>query len=119
MKLAIVGSRGIDDQMLFVHGLAEALADMKDPFFDEIVSGGARGVDAMAKRYAELHGYTYTEFPADWNRHGKKAAFLRNRDIVQYADHVLAIWDKESRGTAMVIDLCKRLGVPCTVVESS
>jgi hypothetical protein len=77
----------------------------------EIISGGADGADAMAKRYAHARGWPYREFPADWKKWGKAAGILRNRDIVRHADQVIAFWDGESRGTAHTIETANREGV--------
>lgn len=96
--------------------MAKALDVGLDPQITEIVSGGARGADAMAESYAKAHGFPCTVYPADWEKHGRKAGFLRNRQIVDHADMVLALWDGESKGTGMTIDLAKRKGVPLVIV---
>jgi hypothetical protein len=81
----------------------------------EIVSGGERGADALAKRYAEEYGHAYKEFPADRETHGNRAGFLRNEQIIQYSDCCIAFWDGKSRGTKLTIDLCKRYNKPCYI----
>lgn len=64
---------------------------------------------------AAAHGLPYKEFPADWEAHGKRAGFIRNQQIVNYADRVVAFWDGESKGTKSTIDMAlkakKRLDV--------
>ncbi len=82
---------------------------------DEIVSGGARGADALAKRFAEEYGNAYVEFPVYWETHGNRAGFLRNEQIIQYSDCCIAFWDSKSRGTKLTIDLCKRYNKPCYI----
>ena len=56
MKLAIVGSRNLTVENLDAY-LPEGVT--------EIVSGGARGVDACARMYAQAHGIPITEFLPD------------------------------------------------------
>ena len=101
MKVAVIGSRG-----LYVPNLADYLP----PETTEIVSGGARGVDSSAAQYARAQGLKLTEFRPNYDVYGKGAPLVRNREIVNYADLVLAFWDGKSRGTKMVIDTCKKSG---------
>ena len=81
----------------------------------EIVSGGARGADKLGERYAAERGYGLKIFPADWNRYGKRAGYLRNEQMAQYADVCICFWDGESRGTKHMIDLSNRCGLKVIV----
>ena len=108
MKIAVIGSREITNINLEKHLPSEC---------DEIVSGGARGVDSLAAAYAKRVGLKLTVFRPDYDAYGKSAPIIRNKDIVNYADTVIAFWDGISRGTSFVIDYCKRVGKPCTVVH--
>ena len=110
MKLAIIGSRGLTDV---------ALEPYLPPDCTEIVSGGAKGVDRLAAAYAKEKGLLLTEFLPDYARYGRGAPLLRNRRIVEYADAVLAFWDGSSKGTRSVIDYCKKVNKPCTVIRLS
>lgn len=97
----IVGSRGYTDYAAFKAKCDALLAGKTDI---EIVSGGASGTDAMAERYAHDHGYSLQIFPAEWSRYGKRAGYVRNREMNSYistfTDHgVIAFWDGSSRGT--------------------
>ena len=105
MKIAVIGSRDL---------LVDISAYISPE--DEIVSGGARGVDSCAADYARRHGNKLTEFLPDYNSFGRKAPLIRNKEIVNYADKVLAFWDGESHGTWFVIDYAKKVGKPCHVV---
>lgn len=97
MKLAIVGSRGFDNFERAQKRLEEFEA--RNGKIDEIISGGAKGADSIAARYALLKNIPLTEFIPDWKKHGNRAGFLRNEDIVGAADMVFAFWDGESKGT--------------------
>ena len=48
------------------------------------------------------------KFPANWGLHGRKAGFIRNGEMAQYADALIAIHDGESRGTAGMIGIAKQ-----------
>lgn len=106
MKVAIIGSRNLG-----VIGLENFLPEN----VTEIVSGGARGVDTFARKYAQTHSIQLTEFLPDYDRYGRGAPLKRNLEIIAYADLVLAFWDGKSRGTKYVIDNCKKQGVPIKV----
>jgi len=107
MKLAIVGGRDYNDYDEVKGYVFKYFRDLTySPY--EIVSGGANGVDALAKRLAEEYKLKYTEFPADWNKHGKAAGPIRNEQIMQYTDKVIAFWNGESKGTMSAINLARK-----------
>lgn len=101
MKLAIIGSRNV--------GTIDIAASI-ETMPTEIVSGGAKGVDSLAAAFAREHGIKLTEFRPDYKRNGRGATFIRNRQIVDYADEVLAFWDGESHGTKYTIDYARKVG---------
>lgn len=105
MKLAVVGSRDFDDY--------EFLKKMLDYHpCSQIISGGARGADVLAKRYAAEQGIPIKEFMPDWSIHGKSAGYLRNEQIIEASDELVAFWNSTSRGTKHSIDLAKKVGKP-------
>lgn len=106
MKIAIIGSRNLTVNDLEKYVPAEA---------DEIVSGGARGVDTCAKNYANKNGLKLTEFLPEYEKYGRYAPLSRNLQIIGYADEVIAFWDGASHGTEYVIDNCKKQNKKVTV----
>ena len=106
MRVAVIGSRG-----LWVDDLAKYLPKETT----EIVSGGARGIDACAREYALRHGLKLTEYLPEYSRYGRAAPLKRNITIIENADLVLAFWDGVSRGTKYVIDNCKKRNIPVEV----
>ncbi|MAH42110.1 hypothetical protein CL614_00020 [archaeon] len=99
MKLAVVGSRTFKDYIL----LNQTLSQYDN--VTEIVSGGAGGADSLAKKYAEENRIKYVEFKPNWNRYGKRAGFIRNKDIWEYSDRGVAFWDGASPGTRQSLEL--------------
>lgn len=108
MKVAVIGSRGLQ---------VDRLGDYLPAGVTEIVSGGARGIDACAKNYALAHGLKLTEFLPEYGKYGRGAPLRRNIAIIEYADAVLAFWDGTSRGTKYVIDNCKKRNIPVAVYQ--
>ena len=82
-----------------------------------IISGAARGADTLGARYARERGVPVLEFPADWVRLGKRAGMVRNLQMLDSADAVVAFWDGQSRGTAHMINETKKRGLPLRVVR--
>ena len=117
MKIIIAGSRTITDKVrvydIITAGLHTLLDSQQINDFT-IISGGARGVDKLGEMYAiERSKYpgSYVKlevFPADWNQYGKRAGYLRNKQMAEYADALILIWDGKSRGSQMMLELAKQ-----------
>ena len=108
MKIAIVGSR-----TLTVNDLSQYLPEG----VTEIVSGGAKGIDACAKKYAVENGLRLTEFLPQYDKFVKAAPLKRNLQIIDYADQVIVFWDGTSRGTKYVIEQCEKQNKRVTVYK--
>ena len=106
MKVAVVGSRNLD-----VINLGKYLPENTT----EIISGGATGVDTSAKKYALANDIKLTEFVPEYRKYGKFAPLIRNAQIIDNADLVIAFWDGKSKGTKNVIEKCKQRGVPVSM----
>jgi hypothetical protein len=72
------------------------------------ISGLARGPDKMLVEWAKANDKDWVEFPADWDKHGKKAGYLRNQEMADHSTHAFAFWDGKSRGTKHMLDTCLR-----------
>jgi hypothetical protein len=87
---------------------------MSCPFLDditEVVSGCAKGADTYGEMIAEEVSTPIKRFPADWNTHGRKAGHLRNQQMTEYGEALIAVWDGKSTGTRDMINRAKRLGL--------
>ena len=84
-----------------------------------IVHGGARGVDQMAGKWALDLALGVDVHPADWEKYGKRAGYLRNAEMVKIADAAIIVWDKTSKGTQHSIRLAHDKGIPYVVVARS
>lgn len=111
MKVAIVGSRtfkNLDGIRKFIELLDRGTI---------IISGGAVGVDRCAEKKAKELGMRTLIFPANWDRYGKRAGFLRNQEIVKNSDYVIAFWDGTSKGTQHSINLAKEMNKKLIVIR--
>ena len=57
---------------------------------DVVVSGGAHGADTLGADWARSKGYSVVEYLPNWNKYGKRAGFLRNEQIINDCDMVIA-----------------------------
>lgn len=109
MKLAIIGSRSLADYDI------APVVDALQPA--EIVSGGAKGADSLAEQYARQKGIKATIIQPDYQKNGRAATFIRDRQIADAADMVLAFWDGKSHGTGYTIDYARKHGKTVKIVK--
>lgn len=116
--IVICGSRDFTDYKRFKSDLDEHFVNLvkSDAL---IISGGADGADKMAEIYAEENNIAFREMPAAWASHGKKAGVLRNIEMAELANEVIAFWDGTSPGTAQMIKYCMKKEIPITVYETN
>lgn len=109
--MAIVGSRDCPPIDIASH-MGEV------PFIPEvIVSGGAKGADTFAREYAIRNNIRLLEFIPDYKKFGRIAPIIRNRQIVENCDFLLAFWNGKSPGTRHALDYAKRKGKPVSIVR--
>jgi hypothetical protein len=112
LKLIIAGSRGftflsspmIDAFLQFHHVHYKNI--------EQVVSGCAPGVDTAGENFAAALDIDIETFPANWNKHGKAAGPMRNKEMAEYADALLLIWDGKSKGSANMKQNMLKLNKP-------
>lgn len=120
MKLIIAGSRGI----LVPLQVIQAIVDTEDLNPKEIVSGECTdSPDQSGEEWASFAEISVKGFPADWNTHGKAAGPIRNKQMAEYGEALIAFWDGKSRGTKNMMDHMHRRKKPvyvanCTLEET-
>jgi hypothetical protein len=102
MKTIIAGSRTITD-----YKIVEKAIKKSGFKITEIVSGAARGIDRLGEKYGYENKIPVIQFPAKWNELGRSAGYIRNAEMAEYADALIAIWDRKSKGTKHMIDLAR------------
>ena len=103
MKVAVVGSRTLEHV---------DIAKYIPAGITVLLSGGARGVDTLAERYADAHGIPKMILRPDYGLYGKSAPLVRDRMLVELCDRVVAVWDGVSPGTSYTLRYAKSRGVP-------
>lgn len=111
MIVGVIGSRGFKDYDYLERKLSDA------PFtIDEIISGGAKGADSFAIKYAKRHGIVWREFLPDHKKY-RHPYHHRNRLIAEASDVIIAFWDTRSTGTKYTIDYMRKLGKPVHIFK--
>ncbi len=112
MKIAIIGSREQGN----INFAQELERRINIDASDTIISGGAKGIDSLAAQYARQHGLELIEFRPDYAKNWRGATFIRNREIVDNADMVVAFWNGTSKGTKYTIDYANKKGVTTLII---
>jgi|TARA_R100000093_G_scaffold70606_1_gene44146 hypothetical protein len=111
-KVAVIGSRRFDDYERLSSTILELLPNFESRILHlnvEFVSGGASGADQLCQRFAKEKGCCIKIFYPNWVEYGNKAGPLRNQEIVNYADMIIAFWDGRSKGTKHTLTLAKQM----------
>lgn len=104
MRTIIAGSRRCTDMKALELALAEC-----GWVPTVILSGTARGADLLGEEWAKRNNVLIERFPANWEAFGKSAGFMRNYQMAENAEALVALWDGQSRGTASMISISRRL----------
>lgn len=116
-RVVIFGSRGFKNYGLLKEKCDAYLKNKKETHHIIIVSGHARGADTLGEQYANEKGYELETYPADWDKYGKKAGFLRNEQMADLSNAAIGFWDGESHGTKHMIEYSKEKGLDVRVVR--
>ena len=112
MKVAVIGSRGLDDYELVCNTLKYIKIDL-------LISGGAMGADSLGEKYANENNIPTMIFLPDWEKHGKAAGFIRNSDIINEGELIIAFWDNSSKGTLDSIKKAEKLNKKIIIVNTN
>ena len=113
MKVIIAGGRDFNNYELLKERCDYFLQNQTDI---EIVSGNANGADKLGEQYAIEKNYSLKIFKAEWDKYGKSAGMIRNTEMSNYGDTLIAFWDGKSKGTASMIALAKRQQLKLQVI---
>ena len=120
LNVLIAGGRDFNDYDLLKSYASAIINEMKCDTIT-IVSGMARGADLLGVKFAEENKYQIKKFPAQWNKYGKMAGFIRNKQMLDYLANesdeciVIAFWDGKSKGTKHTIETANTMNIKCFV----
>ena len=116
-KIIIAGGRDFMDYNLLKEKTNKILQEKRVSHKIVIVSGCARGADTLGLRYASENAFDAEEYPADWDKYGKKAGYMRNVEMAENANALIAFWDGKSKGTKHMIDIATERNLPTRVIR--
>ena len=116
-KIIIAGGRDFMDYNLLKEKSNKILQEKKVTHKIVIISGCARGADTLGLRYASENTFDVEEYPADWDKYGKKAGYMRNVEMAENANALIAFWDGKSKGTKHMIDIATERNLPTRVIK--
>lgn len=114
-RVIIAGTRTFNDYNLLKESCEYLLRESMEKHQIIIVSGHARGTDIMGERFAKEHGLPCEYYPANWQIHGRAAGPIRNKEMANNADALIAFWDGHSRGTRSMINLARKMGLQVAI----
>ena len=103
MQTIIAGSRNLEDYNLVIEAVSKAPWEPT-----VVVSGGAKGIDSLAEQWAVATGIPCEKYPANWKKYGRAAGPIRNKEMAEKAEALIAIWDGKSNGTKNMIALARK-----------
>lgn len=99
MKTVVAGTR----TATWESTIAAIRASGVESKITEVVSGRAKGADTWGEVWAVTEKKRIKAFPADWDQYGNRAGFIRNEQMAEYGDVLIAVWDGNSSGTRHMI----------------
>ena len=115
IRVVIAGCRDYENYKAAKRFIDICLSNVRKENNIVIVSGGARGADAIGERYAKENGFAVEKYLADWEKYGKSAGPIRNKQMAEIADYVICFWNEKSKGTKSMIDFAKKLNKPVKI----
>ncbi len=117
-KVLVCGGVDFNNEAL----LAETLDAILEKENTVIVSGGAKGADTLAEKYAADNGIEIKVFPAEWSKYGRSAGPIRNKKMLDFISGsgnplVVAFWDGKSRGTKNTIETARKMKIATLIVD--
>lgn len=75
-----------------------------------IVHGGAVGVDSITDSWAKANNLETIIYKPNYKVYGKRAPLVRDEEMVEFCDVVIAFYDGVSKGTLYTVNYAKKIG---------
>jgi len=115
MKVIIAGGRDFGKKVVLIDAFRHFQKEYGE--ITEVVCGMAPGADTLGMLWADFMDIPVKKFPADWDKNGKAAGPIRNKQMAEYADALIAFWDGKSKGTKNMIELATKQKLRVVIVD--
>lgn len=112
MRILVCGGRDFSDSNLVSKVLNEYQSHNPT-----IIHGAAKGADSLANYWALDNADHIEAYPADWNKYGKRAGYIRNVQMLNEGKPDLVIAFPGGKGTQMMINLAEGAGIPVVKIN--
>lgn len=114
-RVIIAGGRKFNNYSLLKEKCDNILSNIDDRI--AIVCGCADGADLLGEKYAKEKDYIVHYYPANWKLYGKGAGMIRNKEMAENAEALIAFWDGESKGTKAMIEIAKNKNLKVRIIN--
>ncbi len=114
-RVVVAGTRTYDNYEEAKAFIDSCIRNIREDFTLVFLTGECRGADALGERYAAENGFEIERYPADWDKHGRAAGPIRNKQMAEAADYVICFWDGVSRGTLSMIEYAQQMQKPLKI----
>lgn len=118
LKVVIAGYRNFDNYDVLKKYVDTCLAEFGAQEI-RIISGHCKGVDLMGERYAKEKGHSLEIYPAEWKKYGRAAGPIRNKQMAENTDILIAFTCANATGTKNMITNATKLGKRIFVMDIS
>ena len=113
MKILVCGSRSITKKEIVFDILNKEIEDKNGVI---IIHGGeSKGVEVLTKLWTKAHMIPVYSYPAQYDKFGKQASFVRTKEMIYERDRAIVIQNGKSNGARADIELIKASGKPFKV----
>lgn len=115
MRVLVCGGRDFADEKLLNYTLDKIHVDR---MITKVIEGGARGADTLARLWvSRTPGIDIQTVKAQWEKFGKAAGAIRNREMLYGCNPQLVVAFPGGRGTADMVRIARAAGVEVLEVE--
>ncbi len=109
-KIVVSGCRDFNNYDIAKRFIDACISRVRKEHELVFISGGCQGADMLGERYARENGITIERYEAEWDKYGKAAGPIRNKQMAQVCDYVICFWDGKSRGTKTMVEFAEQFG---------
>lgn len=114
-RIVVAGTRSYENYEEAKAFIDMCIRNIREEHTLVFLSGECAGADRLGERYAAENGFDIERHPADWNKYGRAAGPIRNKEMAEAADYVICFWDGTSHGTQSMIDYACELKKPVKI----